>query len=258
LSERQIQRPKGRYRPDSTDWVHHGNRGRTMVWAVRAPHKELIVSLARGKNRGFNDSHLTEKLCAEEHLTVGQNSLPQLGADVSKTSFVWHWNEGCQASAVHPEDLPRVEAALHRAVGEKNKSSGEFRIILPNGSVREVSVVRRAVFDEFGGVSRVVGVCIDVTERKQSEDDLRRSEAAMSHLAEHDFLTGLPNGMLINDRINQAINLAPRHGKKVAVLFLDLDGFKHINDSLGHSIGDKLLQCIAKRLVAGRMFHQNA
>ena len=162
------------------------------------------------------------------------------------------------ASAVHPEDLPRIEAALHRAVGEKNKSSGEFRIILPNGSVREVSVVRRAVFDEFGGVSRVVGVCIDVTERKQSEDDLRRSEAAMSHLAEHDFLTGLPNGMLINDRINQAINLAPRHGKKVAVLFLDLDGFKHINDSLGHSIGDKLLQCIAKRLVAGRMFHQNA
>jgi diguanylate cyclase (GGDEF)-like protein/PAS domain S-box-containing protein len=72
----------------------------------------------------------------------------------------------------------------------------------------------------------------------------------MTHSAQHDFLTGLPNRMLLNDRVNQAIGLAPRHSKRVAVLFLDLDGFKHINDSLGHPIGDKLLQSIAKRLVS--------
>ena len=71
----------------------------------------------------------------------------------------------------------------------------------------------------------------------------------MAHSAEHDFLTGLPNRMLLNDRVSQAIALASRHLKKVAVLFLDLDGFKHINDSLGHPTGDKLLQSIAKRLV---------
>ena len=71
----------------------------------------------------------------------------------------------------------------------------------------------------------------------------------MAHSAEHDFLTGLPNRLLLNDRISQAIALAQRHLHQVAVLFLDLDGFKHINDSLGHPIGDKLLQSIAKRLV---------
>jgi diguanylate cyclase (GGDEF)-like protein/PAS domain S-box-containing protein len=69
------------------------------------------------------------------------------------------------------------------------------------------------------------------------------------HSAEHDFLTGLPNRMLLHERIRQAIAQASRHGRKVAVLFLDLDGFKHINDSLGHPTGDKLLQSIAKRLV---------
>jgi diguanylate cyclase (GGDEF)-like protein len=72
----------------------------------------------------------------------------------------------------------------------------------------------------------------------------------MTHSARHDFLTGLPNRMLLNDRVSQAIAAGPRHSKKVAVLFLDLDGFKHINDSLGHPTGDKLLQSIAKRLVA--------
>jgi diguanylate cyclase (GGDEF)-like protein len=72
----------------------------------------------------------------------------------------------------------------------------------------------------------------------------------MARSAEHDFLTGLPNRLLLNDRIGQAIALARRHKKQAAVLFLDLDHFKYINDSLGHSIGDRVLQSIAKRLMA--------
>ena len=70
----------------------------------------------------------------------------------------------------------------------------------------------------------------------------------MSHLAQHDVLTDLPNRLLLNDRLTQAISLARRNKSQVAVLFLDLDGFKHINDSLGHTVGDKLLQSLATRL----------
>ena len=77
----------------------------------------------------------------------------------------------------------------------------------------------------------------------------RAMSEQIAHSAEHDFLTGLPNRLLLNDRVSQAIALGQRHSYQVAVLFLDLDGFKHINDSLGHAIGDKLLQSISERLV---------
>jgi diguanylate cyclase (GGDEF)-like protein/PAS domain S-box-containing protein len=71
----------------------------------------------------------------------------------------------------------------------------------------------------------------------------------MIHSAHHDFLTGLPNRVLLNDRVKQAIAVAARHSRRVAMFFLDLDGFKHINDSLGHPVGDTLLQSVAGRLV---------
>jgi diguanylate cyclase (GGDEF)-like protein/PAS domain S-box-containing protein len=119
-----------------------------------------------------------------------------------------------------------------------------------------------------GGIV-VTAAIRDITTRKKAEarlvqkvEELNRSneelmESArvarmmiqqMTHLAEHDALTGLPNRLLLNDRIGQSVRLAQRNMCQVALLFLDLDGFKYINDSLGHAIGDKLLQSIATRL----------
>ena len=98
------------------------------------------------------------------------------------------------------------------------------------------------IHDRNGQVTGTVIVFRDVSEA-------RAMARQIAHSAEHDFLTGLPNRMLLNDRIGQAIALSVRHTSKVAVLFLDLDGFKHINDSLGHPVGDELLKSIAKRLV---------
>jgi diguanylate cyclase (GGDEF)-like protein/PAS domain S-box-containing protein len=88
----------------------------------------------------------------------------------------------------------------------------------------------------------------DITGRKETEEHLAKLTQQIVYSTEYDALTGLPNRMLLNDRLEQAISLARRQGGQVAVLFLDLDGFKHINDSLGHSTGDKLLQYVASRL----------
>jgi len=81
-------------------------------------------------------------------------------------------------------------------------------------------------------------------------DEIERARERMAHLAQHDALTDLPNRILLGDRLAQAISLANRQGKQFALMFLDLDRFKLINDSLGHAVGDQLLQSVAKRLTA--------
>lgn len=96
--------------------------------------------------------------------------------------------------------------------------------------------------DRGGRASGEVMVFRDVSAARAQAEQI-------SHSARHDFLTGLPNRMFFEDRLANAIAIAPRHRKKVAVLFIDLDGFKHVNDSLGHFMGDKLLQSVASRLL---------
>jgi diguanylate cyclase (GGDEF)-like protein len=88
----------------------------------------------------------------------------------------------------------------------------------------------------------MVGVAMDITDRKLAEQRI-------AHMAHHDALTGLPNRVLLRDRIQQAIAQAHRNVTQLAVLFIDLDRFKTINDSLGHQLGDRLLQSVASRIL---------
>jgi len=98
------------------------------------------------------------------------------------------------------------------------------------------------IFDRHGVVIGAVVIFHDISE-------IKAMAQKMEHLAQHDYLTGLPNRLLFNDRLSQAVTYAKRHSTQLAVLFLDLDNFKHIKDSLGHAVGDKLLESVANRLL---------
>jgi diguanylate cyclase (GGDEF)-like protein/PAS domain S-box-containing protein len=103
-------------------------------------------------------------------------------------------------------------------------------------------LVLNAVRDTQGQVSHYIAISLDISERKKNEQRI-------AYMAQHDALTGLPNRSLCQERLQMAIEQASRSGQKVAVLFVDLDRFKNINDSLGHHVGDGLLRSIASRLL---------
>ncbi|MES2370522.1 MAG: EAL domain-containing protein [Pseudomonadota bacterium] len=119
----------------------------------------------------------------------------------------------------------------------------ESQVYRRDGHIIWISENARAVRDADGSVQFFEGTVVDITERKQHE-------AVLEHQASHDSLTGLPNRSLLRDRIEQAIVKAQRDNHLVAVVFVDLDHFKLINDSLGHHVGDRLLLEVADRLIA--------
>jgi diguanylate cyclase (GGDEF)-like protein len=134
-----------------------------------------------------------------------------------------------------------MEFAIHE--DKTVKLTPNCILIRRDGSESSIEDSAAPIHDRSGLITGAVIVFHDVTESRAMAEE-------MSHLAQHDILTDLPNRMLLKDRISQAILAASRNGTKVAVLFLDLDGFKEINDSLGHLIGDNLLQSVAKRLLS--------
>lgn len=144
--------------------------------------------------------------------------------------------------AVHAEDRDRVNQALKAILEERKPCDIDHRIVLPNGRDFTVNLQAEAVFDDQLKALTIVGTAQDISERKRSEREIHR-------LAYYDSLTGLPNRVLFKDRVTQALAHARRYQSTLAVLFLDLDRFKVINDTLGHNVGDILLKQVADRLM---------
>ena len=120
---------------------------------------------------------------------------------------------------------------------------GELWNTRRNGDAYFELLTVSAVRDGAGEVTHYVGVFSDITKAKQSQDQL-------DHLAHHDPLTALPNRLLFHDRLQHALQQAARHKTQLAVLFIDLDRFKNVNDTLGHHVGDELLKQVARALAA--------
>jgi diguanylate cyclase (GGDEF)-like protein/PAS domain S-box-containing protein len=163
----------------------------------------------------------------------------------------WGWREA--AGRPLSDVFLLVEGSSHEPIptppgaplGQKNDSLIRARnqiLVRRDGVEMSVEESVAEIHDRSGAVTGSVVVFRDVSAA-------RAMSLQMAHSAQHDALTGLPNRILLNDRIQQAIAFAQRHSEGAALLFLDLDGFKHVNDSLGHSVGDRLLQSVARRLV---------
>lgn len=148
----------------------------------------------------------------------------------------------------HPPDLLAADAqsaALLAEVREALATNGDWQGELwsrrRSGEVFPLWLSINRVFAEHDAVLHDIGVFTDISDRKQAEEKV-------AYLALHDSLTGLPNRRLLTDRLRHALATAGREGRRLAVLFLDLDHFKLVNDTLGHAVGDQLLQAAARRL----------
>lgn len=148
------------------------------------------------------------------------------------------------ASLIHPDDLPNHTALINQLLyGDSSAARSEIRFLHQQGGVIWGLLNMSLIRDPHNNPSHIICQIQDITERKEFEKQLH-------HLATHDPLTDLPNRALFFDRLEHAIRVADRNNRWLAVLFLDLDGYKAVNDLYGHLHGDQLLQVISRRLQA--------
>ncbi len=158
-------------------------------------------------------------------------------------------------SIIHPDDRQYVIDEIDAVLLEGSPYSLQYRVLQCTGGERWVPERGQAILGDNGEQLWLDGVILDVTDqvlaeqdRDRAESELRRQAELNRHQALHDALTGLPNRVLFQDRVRQAILAAQRGGGRLAVMVMDLDRFKEINDTLGHTCGDRFLIEAAKRL----------
>lgn len=221
-------------------------------------------ALARALRCAIQRRELEDALFAEReraHITLNAGSDAILMADVSgKVTYLNHMAQqmtgwSFEAACGQPlDEVCRLVDGITRMVSrnpltraiqhdESVELSADCLLIRRDGTECAIEDCAAPLHDRAGQVVGGVIIFRDVTAS-------RAMALKMSHLAQHDFLTDLPNRMLLNDRLAQAITMARRKGGQLALLFLDLDRFKYINDSLGHAVGDQLLQSVTERLLA--------
>jgi len=148
---------------------------------------------------------------------------------------------GALLQRMHHDDRASALEAFQRTLDEHDPFMIEFRLLPSDGTLRWVRTKGRVEFDERGQPERLIGTAQDITEQRASRDSLL-------HQAFHDPLTGLPNRLLLLDRLTQAMARLARRPSTVGVIYLDIDRFRVFNDSLGHAAGDQLLLAVAARL----------
>jgi diguanylate cyclase (GGDEF)-like protein/PAS domain S-box-containing protein len=166
---------------------------------------------------------------------------PQITDLFGLTPDEWKASPDAWLEPVHPDDRERAGAAFVEAIAAGEPFHAEYRVLSPDGVVRWV-VDRTVVLPRVDGQPALTqGMIFDITERKRAEEEL-------DHRANHDPLTGLPNRDQFRAALDEAIVQARSHECVVAVMYIDLDDFKLINDGFGHEVGDELLVAVADRL----------
>ena len=141
---------------------------------------------------------------------------------------------------VHRQDQPAVQAALTALTNGSPTFALDLRFVQSGGRTRVLHAQGEAVLDDLGRATRVMGTLQDITERTAAENRIR-------FLAYYDSLTNLPNRVLFTERLRGMLGTARRRGQLVATVFVDLDNFKSVNDTMGHTVGDELLKRVADR-----------
>jgi diguanylate cyclase (GGDEF)-like protein/PAS domain S-box-containing protein len=162
-----------------------------------------------------------------------------IGCDPAAVSSNYEWF----ARRINPTDLPVVRKAIMNTLTTGDPLDIAYRIMTCEGNEIIVSSQAELEYGADGKPLLLIGTTLDITARAKAEEEIQ-------NLVNFDVLTGLPNRTLLMDRLNQAIMHAARGGVSVGVLFLDLDRFKGVNDSLGHKVGDTLLRMVSDRLRA--------
>jgi PAS domain S-box-containing protein len=210
--------------------------------AMRESLSTAFQELEKSKARLANAQLIARIGDWEVHLPDGAIVVSEgIAPIIGHASDQLSWHNGIPVEIVHPEDRPVLERAIRSAHRGGVRFSHDFRIVRSDGEHRYVHSQMEVVHDVHGSAIKLSGTLQDITDRKNAEMQIE-------YLALHDSLTGLPNRRLFTQESNKIIAISERLNQQAALLYMDLDRFKNVNDSLGHHIGDALLIEVTQRL----------